>query len=137
MCDTRSILNKTGNLNGQDFQTIINSSVDKPVFVMFTNPHCGACVVASPAFNAVAKLCGQKSPNKAVFAIVSSETSSDIFTTYDVKSTPTFMVFMNRQIVAKFAGFDLKALQQLTRTYLKTEIPTSVVNNIKSTLQSY
>lgn len=79
----------------------ITSSNKIPVIVDFWAHHCPSCIHMLPSFESVAK----KFANKAVFVKVDIEEAQDIVKKLFILKVPSFIVFKDGQIVARFNDF--------------------------------
>lgn len=100
-------------VGGTDFPNIIKEAT-VPVFVDFWAPWCGPCRTAAPIIKSLAKtLSGQ-----ALVVKVDTEQSPDLAGQYNIRSIPTFMLFVGGQIKWQQSGLLSEAqLEQVIRSH--------------------
>lgn len=96
-----------------DFDThVLERSTQLPVIVMFTAPWCAPCEVLTPMLERVVR----DAEGALALAKVNVDANPRLAARFEVKTLPLVRVFVNRQVVAGFAGTPTEAqLQQFVR----------------------
>lgn len=97
----------------EEFNKVIEG--DKPVFVDFWADYCPSCKQMLPGYHEAAK----ELKDKVTCVSVDLEQAPEIVARYEVKKVPSFLVFVNGSIVARFAKtLTQKELIDLAHTYI-------------------
>ena len=79
-------------------QEVLNS--DKPVFVDFWAPWCGACSIVAPVVEELAN----EYDSKVNFVKVDVDQNKKLASKYNVLSIPNLAIFRNGQVIAQLTG---------------------------------
>jgi len=100
-------------VNEADFDThVLERSTQLPVIVIFTAPWCAPCEVLNPMLERLV----QDAEGALALARVNVDENPRLAARFEVKTLPLVRVFVNRQVVAGFAGMPTEAqLRQFVR----------------------
>ncbi|KAG0168350.1 hypothetical protein DFQ28_004953 [Apophysomyces sp. BC1034] len=94
-----------------------------PTVVFFTSATCPPCRMIKPDFE---QLLREKSPGKKIKAlgvIVDTSVAMDAAAKYQIRATPTFMLFLNGQKFSEFRGANFAELKSSVELLLFTAYP--------------
>ena len=96
------------NLTEDTFHDIINNS-DVPVLVDFWAEWCGPCKMIAPAVEEIS----QKNVGKLLVGKVDIDTNPDLAQTYQIRSIPALMVFVDGEPQEVFVGAQKSQIEQM------------------------
>jgi|TARA_R100001163_G_C5043854_1_gene181452 thioredoxin 1 len=101
------------NLTEDTFHDIINNS-DVPVLVDFWAEWCGPCKMIAPAVEEIS----QKNVGKLLVGKVDIDTNPDLAQTYQIRSIPALMVFVDGEPQEVFVGAQKSQIEQMVGKYI-------------------
>ena len=101
------------NLTEDTFHDIINNS-DVPVLVDFWAEWCGPCKMIAPAVEEIS----QKNVGKLLVGKVDIDTNPDLAQTYQIRSIPALMVFVDGEPQEVFVGAQKSQIEQKIGKYI-------------------
>ena len=101
------------NLTEDTFHDIINNS-DVPVLVDFWAEWCGPCKMIAPAVEEIS----QKNVGKLLVGNVDIDTNPDLAQTYQIRSIPALMVFVDGEPQEVFVGAQKSQIEQMIGKYI-------------------
>ena len=101
------------NLTEDTFHDIINNS-DVPVLVDFWAEWCGPCKMIAPAVEEIS----QKNVGKLLVGKVDIDTNPDLAQTYQIRSIPALMVFVDGEPQEVFVGAQKSQIEQMIGKYI-------------------
>ena len=101
------------NLTEDTFHDIINNS-DVPVLVDFWAEWCGPCKMIAPAVEEIS----QKNVGKLLVGKVDIDTNPDLAHTYQIRSIPALMVFVDGEPQEVFVGAQKSQIEQMIGKYI-------------------
>ncbi|MGC9318247.1 MAG: thioredoxin family protein [Armatimonadota bacterium] len=87
-------------VEGANFHTEVLKFDETPVLVDFWSPSCGHCLALNPHFEQLAA----ERDGQVRFAKVSYADNSDLFRDYNVRATPTLVLFRAGEEIARTVG---------------------------------
>ena len=84
----------------EEFEAEVLRCRDRPVLVDFWSETCGHCLALNPHYDKAAEDKGEQ----VKFVKVSYQHGRDLFKDYDVRSTPTLVLFKNGNEIARTVG---------------------------------
>ncbi|KAI5846292.1 thioredoxin-like protein [Morchella snyderi] len=85
------------------------------VIVDFHATWCGPCKAIAPTFESLAAK--HAAPSKVAFTKCDVDAAQEIAAQYSVRAMPTFLIFKNRQEVARVQGADVRGLTTAVEKY--------------------
>ena len=101
------------NLTEDPFHDIINNS-DVPVLVDFWAEWCGPCKMIAPAVEEIS----QKNVGKLLVGKVDIDTNPALAQTYQIRSIPALMVFVDGEPQEVFVGAQKSQIEQMIGKYI-------------------
>lgn len=105
-----------------------------PVIVDFYSDGCGPCRMMAPIFKKLAQETGQ---DKAVFVKVDTNAQHELSQKYQIRSLPTFVLFLNGKKWNQFSGAGEAQLRQLTQQIVRDSETQNVILTQESLLAYY
>jgi|SRR5579872_338149 len=98
----------------EQFNNIL-SKTTKPVFVLFWQEWCPACLYFHPKFMKYVKSCSVD--NKRVMIVINGKSAPELFDKYKITSFPTVLIFKNNKIINRIVGADIDELDKFYKMY--------------------
>ncbi|KAH0607444.1 uncharacterized protein H6S33_002478 [Morchella sextelata] len=95
----------------------LSTTLSKNVIVIidFHATWCGPCKAIAPTFESLAAK--HAAPSKVAFTKCDVDAAQEIAAQYGVRAMPTFLIFKNRQEVARVQGADVRGLTTAVEKY--------------------
>ncbi|KAH8149172.1 uncharacterized protein LAJ45_06711 [Morchella importuna] len=95
----------------------LSTTLSKNVIVIidFHATWCGPCKAIAPTFESLATK--HAAPSKVAFTKCDVDAAQEIAAQYGVRAMPTFLIFKNRQEVARIQGADVRGLTTAVEKY--------------------